>query len=137
MNILGLEVEIEGQTDRPKETEASLAGQLNEYYGQVYGQEPETFEPGQIVWAKNPRAADFAPAGPFIFVEMLPDPLTAYQFATSPLELAQAGAGRVYDCVMLRICTCGCGTIHRFLSEARVLTKTRPTETTYRPHHNQ
>ena len=98
---------------------------LTEYFAQVYGQEPERFAPGQIIYHKNPGLADSRGAGdPILFVRYLPAPIA---LADNPnLEIDNFSGNiitKVVDCVSMRILG---SKAPQHMTESRFYTATPP-----------
>lgn len=97
---------------------------LSEFYAQVYDAEPERFEPGQIVWHKNPELADSKGAGdPHLFVEYEDKPLLGRDYARNLSDLYGNAIADRLDCVVLKLSG---STASTFFMDSRRFTATAP-----------
>lgn len=98
---------------------------LQEFFAQVYAAEPERFEPGQIIWHKNPAAADFRNAeDPHMFIGYLDQPVSGLGLMKEPKDVGSNLITRVMDC---RIANIQRGeTFAVYMHDSRVFTATKP-----------
>ena len=106
-------------------THDQQVARLTEYFAQVYGQEPERFAPGTIIWHKNPELADTKGAGdPVLFVRYLPERVQALDVKFTDLDdLFGNGTPKTMDCVVMVIKQ---GKAPQYLMESRFYTAKPP-----------
>lgn len=103
MNLAQLTAAFGGDNDEgPGLTDEQQITRLQEYFAQVYAVEPERFEPGQVIWHKNPELADIRTAGqPSIFVGYLGEVIDPSRGITEPDEFYGNAATGTLDATML------------------------------------
>lgn len=88
----------------PGLTDDQQIARLTEYFAQVYGQARERFEPGQIIWHKNPAAAEINGAdAPHMFIRYLDAPIDGASRFTNARDLFSMIATARLDCVIASI----------------------------------
>lgn len=97
---------------------------LQEFFAQVYEHEPERFEPGQIIWQKNPSLSTTKICGhPTAFIEYLDKPVFGTDVIRDPSDLRAIGSGCRCDC-RIGIIWQGCFCV--YLMDSREYSSTKP-----------
>lgn len=113
------------EDDEPGLTDDQQITRLQEYFAQVYAAEPERFEPGQIIWHKNPELADVRRAeAPRIFVGYLPTPIRPASGITDVHEFGSNSATKVLDATFVVLD--GDGEASEHFIDTRFYTATKP-----------
>lgn len=108
----------------PGLTDEQQISRLQEFFAQVYEQETERFEPGQIVWQKNPPLSTTKGAEqPHIFIEYLDDPIRGTDLVRQLDDMKTIGSGDVNDC---RIGVLLYGHFCVYLMDSRAYSATKP-----------
>lgn len=106
-------------------TDEQQITRLQEFFAQVYAAEPERFEPGQIIWHKNPAAADFRDAdGPHMFISYLDRSVAGVDCISRVDDFGDNTTTRVMDCRIAKILRGEKFVVH--LQESRSFTATKP-----------
>ena len=114
--------------DEPGLTAEQQITRLTEFYAQVFGAEPERFEPGQIVWHKNPPlATSKGSADPHLFIGYLPEPIECSKLMHEPADVGSSAAAMIVDC---RVASIFHGHFTPHLMASRELTATAVRERT-------
>lgn len=115
----GADEDERGLTDEQQIT------RLQEFFAQAYAAEPERFESGQIIWHKNPAAADFSGAkDPHMFIGYLDRPVAGVDHISDASDFGSNAFARIVDCRAASIRHGETFAVH--LVDSRVFTATKP-----------
>lgn len=97
MNLAEMMGAMKGD-ESPGLTDEQQITRLEEYFAQVFATEPERFEPGQIIWHKNPQLSDKRSADqPHIFLGYLDEPIKALDHVEGVRALFSPASTDVLD----------------------------------------